>query len=119
ARARYERDYKRFEGIAQPRVTGVNVRVEIYPEGRDMAAAGRYRLVNRTEEAIDSLHVLLLDDVEVRRLEPSVEAREVLADEEVGYYLFELARPLQPGDSMALDFEVASVTRGFANDVGS
>src|SRR5690606_5269008 len=39
-RAEYEREYKRFEGIAQPRVVGVDLRVELYPERRHATVGG-------------------------------------------------------------------------------
>ena len=39
-----------------------------------------------------------------------------ISDEEKGYYAFRLARPLAPGDSTELRFDVEHVTRGFEDE---
>ena len=41
----------------------------------------------------------------------------VLADSAHEYYLHRLTRPLAPGDSIVLNFDLAARTRGFANTV--
>jgi ABC-2 type transport system permease protein len=114
-RAEYEQQYKRFEGIAQPRVTGVDLRVELYPARRHATVAGHFRLRNRTAEPIDSLHLVLAPEADVRAISFSRPAERVLNDERHGYHIFALDSPLQPGDSLRLDFEMAFGVEGFAN----
>ncbi|MBW3628777.1 MAG: hypothetical protein KY464_05700, partial [Gemmatimonadetes bacterium] len=113
--ARYERTYKRYEGIAQPRIVGVRLHVEIYPEERDVTVRGEYRLRNRTGAVIDSIHLLLHDDLDIRRLSFDRPSREVVRDEPLGYHVFALIQPLQPGESIRLHFDLAFRTEGFAN----
>lgn len=115
--AEYERLYKRFEGIPQPRITSVDLRVDIFPEERDVAVRGTYWLRNRTGVPIDSLHVRIPREVEVRAFRLSRPAEPVLRDREHGYSIYRLASPLQPGDSLRLRFALASDTRGFPNRV--
>ena len=55
--AEYERRYGRYANIAQPRLTGTSLRVEIYPERRAAQIRGSYRLVNASALPIDSIHV--------------------------------------------------------------
>jgi hypothetical protein len=114
-RAEYEKQYKRFEGIAQPRVTGVDLRVELYPERRHATVAGHFRLRNRSAEPIDSLHLVLAQEADVREISFSRPAQRVLNDERHGYHIFALESPLQPGDSLRFDFEMAFGVEGFAN----
>jgi ABC-2 type transport system permease protein len=118
-RAEYERLYKQYEGIPQPRVTGVELAVEIYPERRDVEIRGEMRLANRSGVMIDSVHVLLVPDVEVRSLvfDPPAELR--LEDPRHGYHIFGLASPLAPGDSLVLRVDLAFVTAGFENSVSN
>lgn len=112
----YEKQYKRFESLPQPKITAVTVDVDIYPEGRDLRIRGVYRLANRTRVPIDQVHVDLLNTLQIRRMELGVPARRIIADREKGYYAFRLDRPLAPGDSTELRFEVADETRGFRDE---
>lgn len=114
--ARYEKRYKRFEWAPQPRITAVVANVDIYPRSRDLRLRGRYTLTNRTARPIDSLHIDLLNTLEIRRLAPDRPARRVVADSASGYYIFRLAQPLAPGDSLHLAFDLAHTSRGFTNE---
>ncbi|HEX2091586.1 MAG TPA: M1 family aminopeptidase [Longimicrobiaceae bacterium] len=115
--AAYERLYKRFEGIPQPRVVGVRVAVDIFPERRDVDVRGTYRLRNKTRVPIDSLHLRIPREVEIRRLALSRPAIRVLSDRGRGYHIYRLAAPLQPGDSLRLEFDLALDSKGFENRV--
>jgi ABC-2 type transport system permease protein len=115
--AAYEREYKRFEDAAQPRIAGVALHVEIYPEARDVTVQGTYRLQNRTSVAIDSVHLRIPRETEIRALEFEGGAERVHEDRRLGYHIYRLASPLVPGDSLRLDFDLAYLTRGFENRV--
>ncbi|MDB4951904.1 MAG: hypothetical protein JWM27_4553 [Gemmatimonadetes bacterium] len=113
-RVRYEKRYKRFEHVPQPRVTAVRLEVELYPETQGFRARGVYRLKNRGGVPIDSVHLDLPADLKVRAFTFSRPARRVVGDRDGGYYVYALATPLQPGDSTELRFDVAKEMRGFA-----
>ncbi len=55
--ADYEKKYKRYERIAQPKATDVKINVALYPSQRYVEAEGVYTLVNKSAKPIDSLHV--------------------------------------------------------------
>ena len=115
--AEYERRYKKFEGIPQPRITGVMVQVDLYPERRDARVRGRYVLRNKTNTAIDTVHLRLDRELRVDSLAFDRPSHVVLADSVREYYLHQLATPLAPGDSLVLRFDLRLVTRGFANSI--
>jgi hypothetical protein len=115
-RAEYERLYKRFEHAPQPRIVGIRVDTEIYPDRGEVTFAGRMRLRNRTTSSIDSVHVQLPQRAEIRKLGFTRPSTRVVNDETHGYYIYRLAQPLAPGDSIALDFDVAYLRHGFSND---
>ncbi|HVG44370.1 MAG TPA: M1 family aminopeptidase, partial [Longimicrobium sp.] len=114
--ASYEKRYKRFEWVPQPRLTAAVLNVDVFPRTRDLRMRGTYTLTNRTAAAIDSLHVDLLNTLRVRLLAPDRPARRVVSDSARGYYVFRLERPLAPGDSLHLRFDLAHETHGFANE---
>jgi ABC-2 type transport system permease protein len=46
--AEFERSYKQYEKLPQPRIVAAEVHVDLYPERGHMRARGTYSLVNRT-----------------------------------------------------------------------
>ena len=112
---RFEKDYKRFEGIPQPRITGVYTEVDIYPEERAIDIRGTYSIRNKTDVPIDSLHIILNTQVGLESIEVPGGTLEH-EDAELGYRIYRLAEPMQPGAEMDLDFTLAVRNRGFRNN---
>ncbi|GLC24962.1 ABC transporter permease/M1 family aminopeptidase [Roseisolibacter agri] len=111
--AEYERRYARFARAPQPSIVTASLRFELHPDESAADMRGDYRLVNRTSAAIDSVHVVLDTDVEARAFTFDRAATPVVTDDATGYRIFALARPLQPGDSLRLSFDLAYRPRGF------
>ena len=114
--ANYERRYKRFENTPQPTLTDAKLQIEIYPTTPAVDLRGTYRLLNTTSAPIDSVHVMFID--------PAIDARSitfdraytpVVVDDETRYRIFAFERPLAPGDSVQLVFDVSFRPRGFPN----
>jgi len=115
-RAEYERRYRGYESIPQPQLTGTNLRVEIYPERRAVEIRGSYRLVNAGALPIDSIHVATATGgVETRAVTFDRTAALAVDDGEHGYRIYALEKPLEPGGTLRLDFEVHVERRGFGN----
>lgn len=113
----YERRYKRFEHIAQPRLTGIRVHAELYPERREASLRGTYILVNRSAEPIDSLHMSMqsVPEVTIGAIQFNRSATPMLKDEALGYSIYAFGDALQPGDSVEMHFELTVARRGFQN----
>jgi ABC-2 type transport system permease protein len=111
--AEYERCYGQYEGIPQPRLTGTNLHVEIFPARREVEIRGSYRLVNNHTTAIGTIHVAEPWGIETTIVGVDRPAKRVLEDRDFGHHIYELERPLAPGESIRLDFEVHSRLRGF------
>jgi ABC-type transport system involved in multi-copper enzyme maturation permease subunit len=115
-RAEYERRYRQYESIPQPQLTGTHLRVEIHPKRRAVEIRGSYRLVNGSALPIDSIHVATAaGGVETRAVTFDRTATLAADDEEHGHRIYALERPLAPGDTLRLDFEVHVEQRGFGN----
>ena len=116
--AQYEKDYRQYKDLPQPRIASIKTEVDIFPEERRVDLRGRYRLENRTDQPIPELHVALNPKIEVRRLEfgPHTVVR---ADEVQGYTIYRLAEPLAPGAAMDFEFDLSSRPEGFPLDGGS
>jgi ABC-2 type transport system permease protein len=114
-RAEYERRYGKYENIPQPRITHTNLQVEIYPDRRAADIRGTYRLVNRTAATVESIHLATSPEVETGEISFDRPATLALGDEELNHRIYTLNEPLQPGDSLSLNFEVHHKSQGFSN----
>jgi ABC-2 type transport system permease protein len=111
ARAQYELRYKRFAAVPQPRITDVNLRVDIVPEQRRLAVKGAYQLENKSAAPIAEIY-LYQPRGGALKLRTSPGARLLLADRARGFYAYRLAAPLQPGARMVIEFELDYAPKG-------
>ncbi|MEP1032004.1 M1 family aminopeptidase [Ekhidna sp.] len=113
--ADYERALKKYEFVLQPKVTSMNVKAELYPYERDYSMEGSYTLKNFEDQPIDSIHLQLgLDeDLTYETATFSRPTTIVESYDEYRYYVHKLEEPLQPGDSIDLNFKFVFNTIGF------
>ena len=114
--ARYERQYKKYEGLPQPKITDVDLKVDIFSERRSFAATGVFTLINKTGQPITDLHVLDQNE-SLKKLSFDRQYKETFADKELGYHIYQLAEALKPAESLRMDFNVAYESKGF-RDIG-
>lgn len=111
----YEKTLKKFEFIPQPRITDVNLKVDIYPSKRDFTAEGHYILKNKTDKPISDLHIQENVGSELKtdylKFDRKYGVKEKF--DEFDYTIYKLEKPIQPGDSIRMDFKVSFVTNGF------
>lgn len=113
--ARYEREYKQYEKLPQPRIVAADVRVDLDPARGHGVFKGTLRLANKSGVAIPTVHLTLRDQLTIRELRfdrPSEVERD---DEHLRYIIHRLAEPLAPGAEMTLHFEFADQREGFGN----
>ena len=113
--ANYEKKYKKYDGIPQPRLTDVKLHVDIYPEERTFSFKGHFWTRNKHDKPIDSVHLFISDEAEIRQIAFGKPAMLVLKDEELGYYIYKLAQPMQAGDSVRLNIDLLYESKGFRN----
>ncbi|MES2320273.1 MAG: M1 family aminopeptidase [Pseudomonadota bacterium] len=112
--ARYEKLYRKYKDLPQPKITDIEAAVDIYPEQRRVAIKGSYILQNKTDKPLDTLRIQV-DDRAVFTW-PNMPAHQVvLNDKEVGFSILKLATPLAPGERLNLAFTVDVRRPGFSN----
>ncbi|MBU6123163.1 ABC transporter permease/M1 family aminopeptidase [Hymenobacter siberiensis] len=113
----YEKQYRRFKDVAQPRITAVDMNTEIFPSTRAVRFRGRFTLVNKHARALDTVIVSIPVEQNPRvrsiTLGQPGQATLALNDTTYGVLLYRLARPLAPGDSLALGMDILYQERGF------
>jgi ABC-type transport system involved in multi-copper enzyme maturation permease subunit len=114
-RADYERRYGQYRGTPQPRVTGLELKVELYPRRRAAEMRGTFYLLNTTAAAIETIHVASKPAVNTAAIRFDRPAGAVRVDDDLGHRIYALETPLGPGETVRLDFEVHVEPRGFTN----
>ena len=117
-RADYEKKYAQYKNAPQPKMVGVNLQVDIFPEERKADIKGYYVLRNKADKPIDKIYVNLSDQyiTQVNRLEFSPPAALTHAGREYGFRIFELQKPLDPGSEIQLEFDLTAQARGFTEN---
>lgn len=110
--AEYEKRYKKYEKLPQPKITDVVVAVDIFPERRSFRASGHYILVNKSGQPISEIHVTEARD-SVDEVTFDRPFKNKLSDKEHFYEIYTFEQPLQPGETARMDFRASANTRGF------
>ena len=115
----YEKTYRRYQDVAQPRIVAVDLHTDIYPSTRGVHFAGQFMLKNQHHRPLDTIIVSLPVEQHprVRRLTLGAPGAATLAlnDTAAGFRLYRLARPLAPGDSLPLALTIDYRELGFPN----
>ncbi|MFZ2235034.1 MAG: M1 family aminopeptidase, partial [Dokdonella sp.] len=116
--ADYEKNYRKYLGMAQPRITDVKVDVAIHPAERAVDVNGRYVLVNKHDQPINELLVQLpVSPARDAKVDLDFPAHTIAhADPAQGLTLYKLTTPLAPGASMDFEFRMHVAYDGFANE---
>jgi len=113
--ADYEKTYKKYEKQPQPRITDVKYAIDLFPETRNMTMRGTQTIKNETDAPLREIHFTLDDNYNTTiELEGAKLATD---DKRLSYQIYELATPMQPGESRTMNFTVATNTHGFENSV--
>tara|TARA_R110002096_G_scaffold99646_1_gene220738 strand:- start:3550 stop:7191 length:3642 start_codon:yes stop_codon:yes gene_type:complete len=109
----WEKTYKKYEAKLQPRIVAVKVNMNIFPKQRNFEADGHYLMVNKTEMAMDT--ILLNHNDYPSTFKFNKEVNLVSEDTIYNFDIYVLKQPLQPGDSLELDFTVKNKPNTWLN----
>lgn len=127
----YEKKYKKYAGILQPKITSIEYDVSIYPKERNVLAKAKLIIQNKGDQPIDSLHYSLIHftnfidgqfvarKTDWKKTIAIPNAKLVLNDQELGYQIFRLNEPLQPNESIEINLETSYTSKGFENAVSN
>jgi len=113
---RYEREYKKYLALPQPRITSVRFNADVHPRQREIAFTGHYDIANKTAKPIDTVLVSVQEGLTHYRLKFDPPAKMIDEQRPMDLAVYRLERPLAPGATGSLDFEVSYQPRGFPND---
>ena len=114
---KYEKEYKKYEGIAQPKITDAKYAINIYPNKQKLLAVSGLIIQNQTDKNIDSLHYTIDEDWNMKI--HIKDAKLVFEDKDLGYLIYKLNQPLAPNEKRKLIIEASSTAVGFENGSGN
>jgi len=116
--ADYERNYRADLDRPGPDVVQLDIALDIFPAQRRLESSGTARLLNDTAAAISEVPFTVAPELVINAL--TVEGgRQSFADEQLGYYRYELATPLAPGASVDVEWDFTWSHQGFKNSGSS
>jgi hypothetical protein len=110
--ADYERDFKKYEKLPQPKVIDVDTHINIYPERRSFDGYGDYILQNKTAVPIPQIHITDSQQ-SVAGVSFDRPYHKVSESARGLYTIYALDKPLAPGEQLKMNFRVGYESRGF------
>jgi ABC-2 type transport system permease protein len=112
--ANYERSYKKYQGIPQPKILAVDAKIDIYPEKRAFSGTGHYLLQNKTAVPIAEIHIGNTQR-SVSNVQFDRPFHLVSSGPRAIYSIYALEQPLAPGEKLNMNFNVGYATHGFTD----
>ncbi|MFT7470386.1 MAG: ABC-2 type transport system permease protein [Kiritimatiellia bacterium] len=113
--ADYEKAYKQYEDLNFPDIMSLYTEVDIFPEDREAHIEGIYTLTNNYDVVIPEFHFTVATYLTINELNvPNSTLSH--SDADLGYYIYQLDRPMQPGESLDVNFDIDWLTPGFVNN---
>jgi len=113
SQAQYEKEYRKFLHKPQPKVTAIQVKMDLVPEERRYSAVTLVTLQNRTAYPIDS--VLITYPTALTTGEFDDLGKVIFDDKKLGIRIYKLPKTLQPNDSVTTTWRSSLVLKGFPN----
>ncbi|NQV70056.1 MAG: hypothetical protein HQ498_08530, partial [Pseudohongiella sp.] len=112
--ADYEINYADYRNRPAPTFEEITFEVDLYPEEKRIETRGSATLINSKKLPISEFVIsvdpkMQVDDLQVESAIASI------ADTKLGFYLFELTPPLNPGESITLSWNMRRLNNGFVN----
>ena len=110
--ADYERSFKRYERLPQPKIIAADANIDLDPDHRSFSGQGHFVLQNKTAQPIPQIHITnsMQSVSQVQFDRPFHLVSRAPRDL---YSIYQLETPLAPGDKLSLTFHVEYLSRGF------
>lgn len=110
--AQYEKDFKKYQSMPQPKVIAVDANVDLDPNHRSFSGFGHYVLQNKTPQPIAQIYIT--DSTQsVGEVQFDRPFHKVSSSFRNLFSIYQLDTPLAPGDKMTMNYKVGYQSHGF------
>ena len=113
--ANYEKQYIHLKGEAIPRITGIRIEADLYPDRHAFTARGEYVLENKSDIPITNVPVGFGFRTEISGLALEGATLES-TDADYNLHQFRFDPALQPGEQRTLTYVASESRKGFKHD---
>ncbi|MDB5985706.1 MAG: putative rane protein [Nevskia sp.] len=114
--AEYEQRYKSLEYAPQPKITAIDLKADLFPHRHRAQLGGTLSLVNKTDQPIVDLYVLLPRTADIQSIDFGIPSKLIDSDRDLYWFHYRLDTPLAPGAITACTFDVVYQMHGFTNN---
>jgi ABC-type transport system involved in multi-copper enzyme maturation permease subunit len=112
--AEYERKYIKYADTVQPKITDLDLKLDLQPAERNAVWEGRLLLANKSRHPIDTLHIDRKQHLILHTLKSETcELKMIDRDDRLRHSIYRLSPPLAPGESMDLAVTGTLSYKGF------
>ncbi len=109
--ADYEKDYRRYVDLPQPRITRISYDIQVFPERRSIVFGGKQSIQNKHDHAIEEVHFVVSPDLVTEIELPNATLEK--DDQRLNYRIYRLDKPMEPGEVREMGFTVSYQPSGF------
>jgi ABC-2 type transport system permease protein len=110
--AQYEKDFRKYEFLPQPKILAVDANIDIDPAHRSFSGTGHYLIQNKTDGPIAQIHITNQEQ-SVSNVAFDRPFHVVSSSPRAMYTIYQLEQPLLPGEKANMTFNVGYRSRGF------
>ncbi len=111
--ADFEKTYKKYQNEFQPRIVESNVNVAIFPDELGCKIKGFYYLKNKHKQSLTKIFIGIPNEVSNYTFTLNDANKKFIDDKKNAFFGYELSKPLQPNDSIKLDFALDYFPKNF------
>ena len=115
--ADYEKTYSKIAGLPQPKIQSIQYKIDIFPESRNLKMHAVQSIANKSDQAIDRFYINLTPDFDTQITIPRTKLEKDDQDLYTRTYLVD--PPMQPGETLEMEYTIESRTRGIENQVSN
>lgn len=116
-KAYYEKQFRHLMHQPMPKATNIEYKIDIYPNERSYTVKGKMWMINKEDT---SIHCMYLNNDFNFPFQIKIQDANLSAEDKngiVNFQTYTLAKPLQSGDSMLIEWEYKEVNGGLENEV--
>ncbi len=109
----YERKFKQYENLPQLSTDAIQTAVDIYPDEQRYSIAAKYQLVNQNSTPVQQVLITAAKKLS----EISLENANLISEDTIfGTYLFQFNPPIQPQETIGLQYQLTHQSLPFRPD---
>jgi ABC-type transport system involved in multi-copper enzyme maturation permease subunit len=113
----YEKTYSGIAGTLQPKIQSIQYKIDIFPETRNLKMQATQTITNKGDQSIDKFYLNVSPDFETQISIPRVQLEK--DDDQLMIRTYRVYPPMQPGETLDMQYTIESKTRGIENQVSN